>query len=109
MVRVMRDDDPAVTSGLYRLSPPRKRARAEDLSEAPTAAQVTGQQVGEALDAAQGTDPGPAQAGGISGPGRTVRQWPRRLGHALARVDAWILIATVAGVITAYLALVKPR
>jgi putative transposase len=45
----------------------------------------------------------------ISWPGRGVHQWPRRLGHALTRVDAWILIATVAGVIIAYLALVKPR
>jgi hypothetical protein len=36
-----------------------------------------------------------------------LRRSARYLGRALARVDVWILIATIAGVVIAYLTLVK--
>lgn len=63
----------------------------------------------EALNLSRGTIPaGP----GAEWPGslaRHQRQWPRYLGRALARVDVWILIAGIAGVVIAYLTLVQPR
>lgn len=37
------------------------------------------------------------------------RRWLRMLGRALARVDVWILIVAIAGVVIAYLAWVKPH
>jgi hypothetical protein len=106
-------DDYRVTSQLYRLMPLRKRAGSGDLDEALDAARVTGPELREALDAARGTAAEPAgPADGFSwaaaGPVRQ-RQWPRRLGRVLTRMDVWILIATVAGVVIAYLTLVKPH
>ena len=55
----------------------------------------------------------PGDPPGTQAPGHALRQtarqrqWPRRLGRALTRVDVWILIATVAGAVIAYLTLVK--
>jgi len=60
IVRPMYDDDYRVTSELYRLMPPRKRAGSGDLGEALDAARVTGPELREALDAANGTVPEPA-------------------------------------------------
>jgi hypothetical protein len=107
------DDAYRVTSGLYRLMPPRKRARS-DLATALDAVGASGS-VGDALDAASGTAPDPAEADGVfwSDPPE-ARQWLRRLGRALVRAN-WLLIATVvgsaaavAGAVIGYLTLVKP-
>lgn len=116
IVRVMYDDDYRVTSIPYRLMPPRKRAGSGDLGEALDAARVTGPELREALDAARGTPPEPAEPDDdFSGtaPAREW-QWPRRLGRTLGRMEIWMLIvavaaliATVAGVVIAYLTLVK--
>ena len=59
-------DDYRVTSELYRLMPPRKRAASGDLGEAPDAARVTGPEPREAPDAARGTAAGPASHAGDS-------------------------------------------
>ena len=59
-------DDYRVTSELYRLMPPRKRAGSGDLGEAPDAARVTGPEPREAIDAARGTAAGPASHAGDS-------------------------------------------
>jgi hypothetical protein len=104
-------DDYRVTSELYRLMPPRKRTRSGDLGDALEAARVTGPDLHEALDEANGTAPADTDSGGapsrpdIGAPG--YRRWARHLGRALGRVDVWILIATIAGVVIAYLTLVK--
>ncbi len=100
-------DDYRVTSELYRLMPPRKRARS-DLREALDAARVTAPELREALGAAHGTAPEPAEADGATWTSPPVaRQWPRRLGRTLTRVDFWILIVGIVGVVIAYLTLVK--
>jgi len=81
-----------------------------ELREALDAVRATGS-IREALHAVHGTAPepdGPADDFSWPVPPRR-RLWPRRLGRALRRVDVWILIATVAGVIIAYLTLVKPN
>lgn len=111
MVPAMYDDDFRVTSEPYRLRPPRKRAR-PDIREALDAAHVTGSELREAFDLASGTAREPTDpAGHLSWPGAAPsrqRRWLRSLVRTLARVDVWILIATVAGVVIAYLTLVKP-
>jgi hypothetical protein len=109
----MHADDYRVTSELYRLMPSRKHAAGNgDAGEALDAARASGS-AREALDAACGTAPEPAApAGEFAWPDAALagqRHWSWRLGRVLARVDVWILIATVAGVIIAYLTLVKPR
>jgi hypothetical protein len=107
------DDDYRVTSELYRLMPPRKRAGSGDLGEALAAAHVTGPELREALDAANGPAPAAADAADdfswADAPPSRQRRWPRRLVRSLARVDVWILIVTAVGVVIAYLTLVKPR
>jgi hypothetical protein len=102
------DDDFQVTSEPYRLMPPRKRA-GSDIGEALDAARVTGPELRQALDAVHGTAPEPAEADGVfwPDPSATHRRL-RRLGRTLARVDVWILIVGVVGVVIAYLTLVKP-
>lgn len=91
--------------------PPRKRT-GSDLGEALEAARVTGS-IREALDAAGGTTPEPVGAtDGFFWDASPPREpWPRRLARA-----NWVLIftivgtiAAVAGVIIAYLTLVKPH
>ena len=59
-------DDYRVTSEVYRLMQPQKRAGSGDLGEAPDAARVTGPEPREALDAARGTGAGPASHAGDS-------------------------------------------
>jgi hypothetical protein len=101
-------------SELYRLMTPRRQRSAGngDLGEALDAVRASGS-VREALDAASGMVPAPADpADNFSWPGTTAprqRRWPRCLVRALGRVDVWILVATVAGVVIAYLTLVKPH
>lgn len=97
---------------LYRLMPPRRRPGASgDLGEALDAARVTRSELREALDAARGT--APAEADPISDPSwpdarpPRHRRWARHLGRALGRVDVWILIVGIAGLVIAYLTLVK--
>jgi len=105
-------DDSRPTSELYRLMPPRRRAGSGGLGEALAAARVTGPELREALDATNGTAPAPADDAGICWPDAPVArrwQWPGRLGRALARVDVWILIVGIIGVIIAYLTLVLPH
>ena len=75
-------------------------------------ARVTGPELHEAIGAAKGVAPATADDTGGSWPDSQAshqRQWPRCFGRALTRVDVWILVATVAGVVIAYLTLVKPR
>jgi hypothetical protein len=101
------NNDHRVTSEPYRLMPPRRRS---DLAEALDAARMTGSELREALDTARGdTPPTPDGDDAVSWPtpGRR-RQWPRRLGRVLARVDVWILLTGIAGVVIAYLTLMKP-
>ena len=103
-------DDDCVSSEPYRLMPPRKRARS-DLGEALDAVRDSGS-VREALDAVNGTDPEPADDTGFYWPDTPAlgpRQWPGRLGRALGRVDVWILIVGIIGVVIAYLALILPH
>ncbi len=73
---------------------------------------MTGPELREALGGTPGLAAEPTECAddlsSAAGPSRQ-RQWPRGLGRVLARVDVWILIATVAGVIIAYLTLVKPH
>ncbi len=97
IVPAMYDDD-YVSSELYRLAPPRKRIRSGDLGEALDAVRATGG-IREALGAANGTGPGPADDSAVFWPATRQRQWPRRLGRFLARVDTWTLIVTTVGVI----------
>lgn len=99
------NDDNRVTSEPYRLMPPRRRS---DLAEALDAAWVTGPELREALDAARGYTPAP-DGDDMASWGVPVRQrlWSRRLGRALGRVDVWILVTAIAGVVIAYLTLVK--
>jgi len=106
----MYDDDHRVTSELYRLMPPRKRAGSGDLGEALDAARVTGPELREALDAANGTVLDPADDTGFHWPDTPAqRQWPQCLGRVLTRVDVWILIVGIVGVVIAYLAWVRPH
>lgn len=110
IVPAMYDND-YVSSGLYLLTPPRRRS---DIREALDAARGDGSGVREALDAARGTAPEPADDGGVFWPATRQRQWPRRLSRILSRMDTWTLIVAVAGVMVAaagvyiaYLTLVK--
>ena len=109
----MSDDDHRVTSEVYRLMPPRKRAGSGDLGEALAAARVTRPELREAIDAARGTAPESSGTAGDSAWSAAAatrqRQWPRRLIRVLARVDVWILIVGIVGVVIAYLAWVKPH
>jgi hypothetical protein len=115
IVRVMYDDDDyRVTSIPYRLMPPRKRAGSGGLGEALEAARVTGPELREALDAARGTPPEPTEPDDDFSGTTSTREWRRRLGRTLGRMEIWMLIvavaaliATVAGVVIAYLTLVK--
>ena len=59
-------DDYRVTSELYRLMPPRKRAGPGDLGEARTRPGSPAREPREALDAARGTAAGPASHAGDS-------------------------------------------
>jgi len=88
------DDDSRVTSELYRLKPPRRQRAAGngDLGEALDAVGASGS-VREALDT----------------PVPHFRQWAAYAGRALRRVDVWILIVGIVGVVIAYLAWVKPH
>jgi hypothetical protein len=103
--------DYGVTSEPYRLMPPRKRTRS-DLGEALGAVRATGS-LREALDAAGGTAPDPADpAGDFAWPNAAPlreRQWPRRLGRTMARVDVWLLIMAIITVVVTYLAWMKPH
>jgi hypothetical protein len=109
----MYDDDFRVTSEVYRIMPPRKRA-GSDIGQALDAARASGS-VREALDAASGTAPDAPEADGAFWPDTSAaRPRTRRLGRALVRAN-WLLIATVvgsaaavAGAVIGYLALVKP-
>jgi hypothetical protein len=104
-------DDYRVTSEPYRLMPPRKRT-GSDLGEAPAAARVNRSELREALVAARRAAPAPAEDNGIPWRVASVsrqRQWPRHLGRVLTRVDVWILIVGIIGVVIAYLAWVKPH
>ena len=105
------NDDYRVTSELDRLTPPRKRARS-DLGEALDAVRATGS-IREALDAARGTAPEPADpAGDFAWPDAAPlreRQWPRRLGRTMTRVDVWLLIMAIITVVVTYLAWMKPH
>lgn len=114
MVPAMDDDNFRVTSEPYRLMPPRKRA-GSDIGKALDAVRASGS-VREALDAPSGTAPDPTEEDAVfwSDP-PAARQWPRRLGRALTRVN-WVLIltivgtiATVAGAVIATLAWLKPH
>jgi len=102
-------DEP--TSEPYRLMPSRrpKPGAQADIADALRAAGHSG--LREALDAANGTDPGalgphePAvifQQGGLAA---CRRRWAAHLQRAVARVDVWILIATLALVVLACLTL----
>jgi hypothetical protein len=104
-------NDDYVSSVPYRVMPPRKRLRS-DIGEALDAARVTGPELREALDAAHGTAPDPAgPAGDLSWPGAPPcqRLWLRAFGRGLARVDVWILIVGIVGLIIVYLAWMKPH
>lgn len=66
----------------------------------------------EALDVARGTSPAPLGDDGAAWPAAPALRPRRRMrfvGRTLARVDVWILITAIAGVIIAYLTLVKPQ
>src|SRR5713101_2582276 len=97
--------------------PPRRRKPGEsgDLSEALRAARGSHSDLREALDAARGTDPGtldPCEPAVTPQPGGLAagqRRWAAHLRRALTRVDVWILIATIALVVLAYLTLVRTR
>jgi hypothetical protein len=108
-------DDYRVTSELYRLMLPRKRAGSGDLGQALDAVGATGS-LREALDANRRTDPDPADPDGDFSWPDPPRQWLQRVRRALMRMDTWMLIvavagviATVAGAVVAYLAWVKPH
>jgi hypothetical protein len=110
-------DEPA--SELFRAMPPRRPKPGEprDLAEALRAAKVGHHELREALDAAKVTDPGtpdprkyePAMTSQSGGLAARQRRWAAHLQQALTRVDVWILIATIALVVLAYLTLVKTR
>jgi len=107
------DDDSRVTCELYRLKPPRRQRAAGngDLGEALDAVGASGS-VREALDAAKGIAPASADAAEAFWPDTPVphfRQWAAYAGRALRRVDVWILIVGIVGVVIAYLAWVKPH
>jgi hypothetical protein len=105
------NDNYRVTSELYRLMPPRKHGGSGGLGEALDAADA-GRSIREALDAASRTAPATTDDSGPGWPDAPAapwRQWPARLGHGLARVDVWILIVGIIGMVIAYLALVQPR
>ncbi len=80
-----------------------------ELREALDAVRDTGS-IREALNAVHGTAPAPeGSADDFSWPvPPRQRQWPRRLGRVLIRVDVWILIVGIIGLLIAYLTLVKP-
>ena len=122
--RAMRDDfEP--TSELFRVMPPRRRKPSElgDLGEALGAAKGSRSEFRQALDAARGTGPetiedsperGPAVTSPLGKLAARQRRRIARLRRALSRVDVWILIATlagvviaIAGVVIAYLTLMK--
>jgi hypothetical protein len=108
----MDDDDFRVTSEVYRLMPPRKRPGSE-LGEALDAARVTRSELREAVDTARGKAPESADpAGAISWSADSLsrqRRWLRSLSRPFARVDVWILIVGIIGLVIAYLAWVKPH
>jgi hypothetical protein len=92
-------DDNYVSSVPYRLMPPRKQPRSE-LREALEAAKDTGS-IREALNAADGAFPEPADsAGGLAWPDAVPAREPRarRLGRTLTRAN-WVLILAIVGTI----------
>jgi len=112
IVRSMYDDDYRVTSVPYRLMPPRKRAGPGPLGEALDAAGA-GRSIREALDVASGTaaeaDENAEDFSWAGSGSARQRQWPRRLGRVLARVEVWILIVGIVTAVLTYLLLVKPN
>lgn len=106
IVRAMYDDD-YVSSVPYRLMSPRKRT-GSDIGRALDAVKASGS-AREALDAASGTALEPA------GPAADLSWTPpepsplRRCSRSLGRVDVWILIVGLVGLVIAYLAWMKPH
>ena len=112
IVPAMYRDPDEPTSELFRVMPSRRRkpGGTGDLGAALHAARVGHHELREALDAARGTDTGtldPGEPAAISPPGGPAarQRRPARLQRALARVDVWILIATLALVALGCLAL----
>jgi len=99
------NDDNRVISELYRLMPPRQR-KPSQLADALDAA---GGGVREALDAAAETphESSPPELATMWS-GQDATRWRRSaawLGQALCRVDVWILIVAIVGVVVA---IIKP-